>query len=418
VTGLNTRGRAPLRIAVIGLGAIGSQVLWQLSREPGVAVHGFESSYPGHPEAGAGGESRLYRNFELDDPAYEPVIERASTLWRELESDSARRLRYPTGVLLMGCRSSPQMQRAVQSAERSDKPSRLLAPEDVRAEYPQFRVADDDIGLWDPEGGVIRPELTVSVAVGLASAHGAVIHDFTRVEAVEEEGAKVRVVTADGAQVFDRVVIACGGWTTKLRPDLKEEVVVRRLTSAWFQAEDDAYLEGLVPFMRTAPTYCYGIPTPGNTTVKLGLGFNDHHQVADPDTVPRTPEATEVEKFAWIVEDVLPGLQRRPVRMSTYIESYTRSMHDYISFDKHLPDVLVLTGFSGHGFKVSPAIGEIGAQLAVNGASDIDVTFLHEAPPVFDIVDPATGLTTYNGIVASTPSKHDSSTPAPTTQPF
>lgn len=403
MTGLDTRSGQPLRIAVIGLGAVGSQVLWQLSREPGVAVHGFESSYPGHPEAGAGGESRLYRNFELDDPAYEPVIERASALWRELESVSARRLRYPTGVLLAGHESSPQMQRALQSAERSDKPSRVLAPEELRAEYPQFKVADDDIGLWDPDGGVIRPELTVSMAVELATAHGAVIHDFTRVAGVEDDGAKVRVVTADDAQVFDRVVIACGGWTTKLRPGLKDKVVVRRLTSAWFQAKDDAYLEGLVPFMRTAPTYCYGIPTPGNTTVKLGLGFNDHHPVADPDTVPRTPEATEAEKFAWIVEDVLPGLQRHPVRMSTYIESYTRSMHDYIGFDEHLPDVLVLTGFSGHGFKVSPAIGEIGAQLAVNGASDIDVTYLLEAPPVFDILDSATGLTTHNGIVASRP---------------
>lgn len=394
-----------MNVAVIGLGAIGSQVLWQLSRQPGVAVHGYESSYPGHPEAGAGGESRLYRNFELDDPAYEPVLERASRLWNELESVSARRLRYPTGVLLLGHRSSPQMQRALQSAERSDKPSRVLAPEDVRADHPQFTVADDDIGLWDPDGGVIRPELTVSVTVDLAAEHGAVVHDFTRVHAVEQQGAKVRITTPDGSQVFDRVVIACGGWTTKLRPCLKDKVVVRRLTSAWFQADDDAYLEGLVPFMRTAPTYCYGIPAPGNTTVKLGLGFNDHHQVADPDTVPRTPETTEIEKFTWIVEDVLPGLRQRPVRMSTYIESYTRSMHDYIGFDEQLPGVLILTGFSGHGFKVCPAIGEIGAQLAVHGASDIDVTFLHDAPPVFDIVDPATGLTTHNDIVASRPSE-------------
>lgn len=392
-----------LKIAVIGLGAIGSQVLWQLSREPGVSVHGYESSYPGHPEAGAGGESRLYRNFELDDPAYEPVVDRASTLWRELESASARLLRYPTGVLLLGHRSSPQMQRAQQSAERSDKPSRVLTPDDLRAEYPQFTVADDDIGLWDPDGGVIRPELTVSVTVELAAAHGALVHDFTRVDAVEQQGAKVRISTADSTEVFDRVVIACGGWTTTLRPFLRDKVVVRRLTSAWFQAKDDAYLDGLVPFMRTAPTYCYGIPTPGNTTVKLGLGFNDHHQVADPDTVSRTAETTEIDKFAWIVEEVLPGLRHRPIRMSTYIESYTRSMHDYIGFDEQIPGVLILTGFSGHGFKVSPAIGEIGAQLAVHGASDIDVRFLHEAPPVFDIVDPATGLTTHNDIVASRP---------------
>jgi len=33
-----------MRVAVIGLGAIGAQVLWQLSRVDGVEVHGFDKS--------------------------------------------------------------------------------------------------------------------------------------------------------------------------------------------------------------------------------------------------------------------------------------------------------------------------------------------------------------------------------------
>ncbi|GAA1210557.1 FAD-dependent oxidoreductase [Prauserella alba] len=396
-------GTGLLRIAVVGLGAIGSQVLWQLSRRPDVDVHGFESSYPGHPEAGAGGESRLYRNFETDDPAYEPVIHRADALWRELEVATARRLRCPTGVLLTGDHASPQLQRALESADRSGKPSRTLAPDELRVNHPQLAVSDTDIGLWDPQGGVIRPELTVSATVGLATGNGAVVHDFTRVTSVDGAGDGVRVRTSDGARTFDRVVIACGGWTTTLRPDLRDTVVVRRLTSAWFHGEDDDYLRGMVPFMRTAPSYCYGIPAGGGSTIKLGLGFNDHHPVPDPDAVARTPAPEEAERFSWIVDDVLPGLQRRPVRMSTYLESYTTSMHDYIGFDRQLPGVVLLTGFSGHGFKVSPAIGEIGAQLATQGESDIDVGFLRDAPPVFDIVDPETGRTTHNHIVSSRP---------------
>lgn len=393
-----------LRVAVVGLGAVGSQVLWRLSRRSDVDVHGFESSYAGHPEAGAGGESRLYRNFEMDDPAYEAVIDRADALWHELESTVGRRLRYPTGVLLVGDQASPQLQRAVQSAERSDRPSRTLTPQQLRSEHRQISVADTDVGLWDPEGGVIRPELTVSTTVDLARNHGAIVHEFSRVTSVDADDAGIRVETTEDTQTYDRVVVACGGWTTKLRPALRDTVVVRRLTSAWFHAKEDDYLRDMVPFMRTAPSYCYGIPASGGSTIKLGLGFNDHHPVSDPDTVTRTPLPEEADRFAWIVEDVLPGLQPRPVRMSTYIESYTTSMHDYIGFDPDLPDVLILTGFSGHGFKVSPAIGEIGAQLAVRGTSDIDLNFLRDAPAVFDIVDPITGETTHNDIVASRPS--------------
>jgi len=405
VSGVHRTSNKALRVAVVGLGAVGSQVLWQLSRRSDVDVHGFESSYAGHPEAGAGGESRLYRNFEMDDPAYEAVINRADALWHELESTTGRRLRYPTGVLLVGDQSSPQLQRAVQSADRSDKPSRTLTPQQLRSEHRQISVADTDVGLWDPHGGVIRPELTVSTTVDLARHHGAVVHEFSRVTSIDVHDGGTRLETAEGAQIFDRVVVACGGWTTKLRPALRDTVVVRRLTSAWFHAQDEEYLGDMVPFMRTAPSYCYGIPAPGGSTIKLGLGFNDHLPVADPDTVARTPPPEEADRFAWIVDKVLPGLQSRPVRMSTYLESYTTSMHDYIGFDPHMSDVVILTGFSGHGFKVSPAIGEIGAQLAVHGTSDIDLQFLRDAPAVFDIVDPVAGETTYNDIVSSRPSQ-------------
>ena len=67
-----------MRVAVIGLGAIGAQVLWQLSRVDGVEVHGFDKEYPGHPSAGVGGESRLFWNLEMTEPAYVPLIERAA----------------------------------------------------------------------------------------------------------------------------------------------------------------------------------------------------------------------------------------------------------------------------------------------------------------------------------------------------
>lgn len=392
-----------MKIAVIGLGAIGAQVLWHLSRTPGVEAHGFESAYPGHPEAGAGGESRLFRTVELDDPAYEPVIARADRLWEELQAAAGRTLRTTTGVLLSGKADSPQMQRALQSGKRSSADCRVLKASEIRARFPQFRVAEEDIGIWDSGGGVIRPELTVATTAELARRGGAAVRSFTRVTGLRSAHGGIELDTASGSFVFDRVVTACGGWTTRLLPQLRERIVARRLTSAWFHARDDGYLKTMVPFMRTAPDYCYGIPSPGMLTLKLGLGFNDHLPAPDPDTVPRSPGPGERERFGWIIRDLLPGLDPMPMRMSTYIESYTTSMHDHIAFDEEVPGLLVLGGFSGHGFKVAPAIGEIGAQLAARGTSDIDVGFLREARDVFRITDPATGATTHNEIVASRP---------------
>lgn len=41
-----------------------------------------------------------------------------------------------------------------------------------------------------------------------------------------------------------------------------------------------------------------------------------------------------------------------------------------------MDNVIVLSGFSGHGFKMCPAIGEIGANLAMDEPSPVDIGFL------------------------------------------
>jgi sarcosine oxidase len=61
----------------------------------------------------------------------------------------------------------------------------------------------------------------------------------------------------------------------------------------------------------------------------------------------------------------------------------------------------VLGGFSGHGFKIAPALGQIGADLATSGETPFDLDFLVSAPPVFNITDVATGTTTHNSVVES-----------------
>lgn len=396
-----------MRVAVVGLGAIGAQVLWQLSRVDGVEVHGFDKEYPGHQAAGVGGESRLFWNLELAEPAYTPLIERAAVVWRELEALSGQVLRDPTGVLIYGGEQDAQVQCALNSAKALDVPVEPLETPALRRRFPRMAFDDRSLGLWDINGAVIRPERTVEVTVALARRHGAIVHEFSTVEALDVTGSKVSLLSPSGRQAFDRVVICCGGWTPKLVPHIQQDVVTRRLTSLWFHARQDDFID-VPPFLRTAPQYCYGIPSHDRRSVKLGLGFNDHYVTGDTDTLPRQLEGADLEaelgKFEWIRERMLPWLNRRPYRVETYVESYTRSMLEYIRPHVDNPNVIVMTGFSGHGFRVSPAIGEIGCQLVIEGKTSVDIGFMERASPVFSILDPKQGTTTHNSVMASTPS--------------
>lgn len=395
-----------MRIAVVGLGAIGAQTLWALSRRPGIEVHGFESGYIGHPFAGAGGEGRLFRKLELTTPGYLPVVSRADELWDALEQADGRQLRRKAGALLIGDAEDTQLVHALELARASGTEHEVYGAEELRKRYPQFSVADTELGIWDVDAGVIAPERGISAAVGQAVLAGAIVRDRTPVDRVDEraDGVTLRLRTGEALE-YDRVVVAGGGWTTQLVPELRDWIVTRRLTSVWYAGVEDDYLHGLPPFMRVAPSYCYGIPNSDERLVKLGLGFNDHLATGDPDRVPRhlghEESREEIEKFQWILRDLLPGLDPNPVRFGTYIESYTRTMHEYLGLAPGRERTVVLGGFSGHGFKMAPALGEIGARIAVGDAPGLDIDFLRNAAPVFEITDPDTGATTHNSVVAS-----------------
>lgn len=396
-----------MKIAVVGLGAEGIQVLWNLSNISGVEVHGFDSVYPGHPFGASGGESRLFRSFEIDDLDYVPIIQRADELWHNIETQSGQTLRNISGSLLMGDANGEQMIRARQSASESDVPHEFLDNRELAKRFPNIKTYPEDVGIWDSGGGTIFPELTISTTARLAQQNGAKIHPYSQITRITPDANGIILQNNGDSIQFDKVVVAVGGWTNNLFPFLKDTIVTKRLTSAWFHEAVPGYLDSIPPLMRTAPTYCYGLPTPGKASIKLGLGFNDHLASADPDTTPRRLEPQEIQeemkKFEWILRDILPGLNANPVRVETYIESYSRTMREYVQLHPEDPRITILSGFSGHGFKVSPAIGEIGAQLAVHGEAWFDFSTFDDDEPVFEILDQATGATTYNPRLASQP---------------
>ena len=87
------------KVAVVGLGTM-AQCLWQLSRR-GIDASGYETYVPGHGRGAAGGDNRLFRMIELEDPRFSPVVARADELWDEQQRLSPRATNI-TGVLITG----------------------------------------------------------------------------------------------------------------------------------------------------------------------------------------------------------------------------------------------------------------------------------------------------------------------------
>lgn len=365
------------RIAVIGTGTIGSQVLWQVARR-GVDAVGYELYSPGHPRGAAGGESRLFRYVELEDMRYFPVVQRANQLWNELQETSLAQLRSLNGALTIVEEGTIASTTALESADLLGDRADVLSLNDMRHRYPDFKLHEDEFGILDKDAGTIYPDRAIQAAANAAIGQGASIRTESRVTRIEQRGAQVRVTTGDSDELFDNVVVAAGAWTSALLPDIAPLLAPRRLLSTWFLPRPASDLSRLVPYIRAAPNYSYGLPTADGSAMKLGLGFANHKAVESPDTAEVRVVESDLTAVRELVHDFFPNLESYPMRINPYFEAYTQSRIEYVGRHPSMDKVLVMAGFSGKGFKTSPAIGELGAQLVLEQEIGEEYSFIVE----------------------------------------
>src|SRR4030088_2692720 len=92
---------AAVDVIVAGLGAHGISAAYHLASR-GASVLGFDRFARGHTLGSSGGLSRIIRLSYYEHPDYVPLLRRAWTLWRELETESGDKLLTQTGGLYLG----------------------------------------------------------------------------------------------------------------------------------------------------------------------------------------------------------------------------------------------------------------------------------------------------------------------------
>lgn len=378
--------RIPKRVAVIGAGTMGSQAMWRLAAR-GAEVIGYDRYAPGHDRGAAGGESRIFRAAHLGEPGYVPLLRLADGLWDQLQAETGRSLRRRSGCLVMGETASPSMRLLLSTSATNRLDHEVLDREELARRYPQHHLPDGHIAVLDREGAIIRPEASVQAAATRAEQLGARLHRYTPVrEVVPATGGGVQIVTEHGTDHVDAAVVTVGPWTNTLLPDLPRSVDVRRVVCSWhLPTRHDWFAGGAPAFVRSTPHDCYGLPSPDGMSVKLGLSFKlgldvaRHLPVPDPERLDRTVRPEELATMREFISELMPDLNLDPIRMSAYMEGYTENENPLVG---HLPgedDIIVMAGFSGSGFKLSPAMGEIAADLVLDGTTDHPVDFLAPA---------------------------------------
>lgn len=366
-------------VAVIGTGTMGSMTLWNLART-GVAAIGFEQYTLGHDRSAAGGESRMFRVAYREGPQYVPMLLRARELWRELEAESGRELLTVTGGLMIGDAGSGEIRNVIDSAKAFALPHEVLDAGAMAARYPQHQsLLPGEIAVLDRMAGVIRPEFAVVSAARRAQELGATIYERTQVTAVEPDPDGVTVHAGGRDYRVRQAVLAAGPWTARFTPSLVRHITPRRVIMTWHMADDPAaYQPARFPIcIRNSDGVhisAFSSLDGGSVKIAVSASFTD---LAGPDDLDRNIGPATLTVVTDAVARFMPGLTPDPIRVSAYMDGYTPDGHALAGPLPAAPNVWLLGGFSGHGFKLSPAIGQAVTDLIRYGKTDLPVAHLN-----------------------------------------
>lgn len=364
---------------------MGAATCFQLAQR-GYKVLGLEQFGIPHEMGSHTGQSRIIRKAYFESPEYVPLLERAYEGWKSLEQLTGEQLYYSTGIVYFGAAQSATMQAVNQSADLHKVAIEQPSLKDAEKRFPAFKMPTDFKAIVEPDAGFVTPEKAIRLYMQEAEKLGATIKTNETVQGWQQEGSRIKVTTDKGNYTCDKLIITAGAWAAKIIPELQAPLKVTKQILAWVNPTNwDAFSLGNFPcwFIDDPERgVFYGFPILPNDKFDGPVGLKlAHHfpgEVVDANTVDRHQiPADAAENIRYVLEKYMPGALGEILSLKSCL--YTNSADEHFIID-HLPgynqQVTIACGFSGHGFKFIPVIGEILADLATKGHTHLPIDFL------------------------------------------
>ena len=382
---------------VLGLGGVGSAALFHLARR-GAKVLGLEQHHLVHDLGSSHGQTRVIRLAYYEHPDYVPLLRRSYALWAELEAEAGRQLYVPCGVLQVGPTDGEVVPGVLASAAAHGLAVERLDRAAVASRFSGYAMPDGYAAVFEAEAGLLLVEDCVRAHLERARAMGAEVRAEERVFGLRREGEGVVLESSGGPIRAGAVVVAAGAGSAALLADLRLPLELKRKTQFWFAHTGPSYAaaRGAPAFLYELPEgVFYGLPylddrgvkvaqhsggetiarplDPAERPASVGSGFRPPPTLPPSwrSTGPEELHAVEVFRRAWLPELAGPLRESSPCM-------YTMTPDAHFIVDRHpeIPSLAFAAGLSGHGFKLTPALGEALAELALGSGTRLPVDFL------------------------------------------
>jgi sarcosine oxidase len=367
---------------VIGAGGFGSAALDHVAAR-GARVLGIDRFGIAHDQGSSHGHTRVTRQAYFEHPDYVPLLIEAYRLWDDLAQHCQQPLIDRCGLLLAGRPDGPAVAGTRQAARLHDLELQDVSQLRLAKDFPGFQIPDEFDAVWEAEGGYLFVEDAVRAHIARAQHRGAVLRTPETVLEWAPVGDAFEVVTDRDRYHCGSLIIAPGAWVPNLLPELEVDWEIVRKPLFWFPTSSHDYDRSRgagVFFLETAGGEFYGFPSLDGQTVKLAEHTGGQN-INDPLAVDRNVLDIDLPPLANYLQSHMPGLSTSPARHVVCL--YTRTPDRHFIVDKHPRHngVAIACGFSGHGFKFTPVIGSVLADLALDGTTDHAIDFLAATRP-------------------------------------
>lgn len=315
--------------------------------------------------------TRIIRLAYFEDPASVPLLRRAYALWDRLADRVGEKLLVRTGSVDAGPPDSEVFAGSRRACEAHDIEHEVLTAAELTNRFPGYRLPEGFRALYQPDGGYLFSERCVVAHVRDARANGAEIRAREPVRDWEATADGVRGETDAGRYAADAFVVTAGAWAAQQVDALDGLLEPERQVLGWFQSADPStFAPDAFPVfvLETEAGLYYGFPVVRVPGFKVGR-YRHREERVDPDDTRRTPDCEDERTLREPVERYFPAADGPTLRLRPCLFTNSPDGHFIVDTIPPRPNV-VAAGFSGHGFKFSSVMGEVLADLAIDGDTD------------------------------------------------
>ncbi len=357
-------------VVVIGAGVFGAWTAWHLQKA-GQHVALLDAYGAAHSRASSGGESRVIRMGYGGDEIYTRWSMRSLKLWQEFFQQVKQPLFHKTGMLWMARERDAYTLATKAMLSKLGVRFESLDRAELEKRWPQISFGPVTWALYEPDSGALLARRAVQAVVENAVKSG--VQYLTEAVIAPSGKGKIDAVKISSGETISAgaFVFACGPWLPKVFPTLLTDRIHPTRQEIYFfgaPAGDNRWKPPAMPTWIDFGAETYGIPDLENRGFKVAL--DRHGPTLDPDTNDRVITPALLAEVRQHLAERFPGLQDAPLIESRVCQYENTSNGDFL-IDRHpeMPNVWLVGGGSGHGFKHGPALGEYVATHVVQGGA-------------------------------------------------